>query len=68
MDKKEFKKMWQKFLIDTENTNAAIAEVEGCTPQTLGRKINDGTIRLLEAASIFEKYGYRLELVKDEKK
>ena len=68
MDKKEFKKMWQKFLIDTEKTNAAIAEEEGCTPQTLGRKINDGTIRLLEIANIFERHGYRLELVKDEKK
>lgn len=39
----------------------------GTTPQNFGKKINNGTIRFLELANIFEKYGYHLELVKDEK-
>ena len=68
MDKKDLKKLWKIFLVNTNCTNAQIAEEEGCTPQTFGKKINSGTIRLLEIANIFERYGYRLELVKDEKK
>ena len=68
MDKKDLKKLWKIFLVNTNCTNAKIAEEEGCTPQTFGKKINSGTIRLLEIANIFERHGYRLDLVKDEKK
>ncbi len=68
MDKKDLKRLWKIFLVDTDCTNAQIAAEEGCTPQTFGKKINAGTIRLLEIANIFERHGYRLELVKDEKK
>ena len=67
MDKKDLKKLWKIFLVNTNCTNAKIAEEEGCTPQTFGKKINSATIRLLDIANIFERHGYRLDLVKDEK-
>ena len=68
MTEKDFKRLWKNFLFDIDKTNAVIAADLGTTPQKFGKKINNGTIRFLELASIFERYGYRLELVKDEKK
>ena len=54
-------------VFDIDKNNAVIAADLGTTPQNFGKKINNGTIRFLELANIFERYGYRLELVKDEK-
>lgn len=64
---KDFKRLWKNFLFDIDKNNAVIAADLGTPPQNFGKKINNGTIRFLELANIFERYGYRLELVKDEK-
>lgn len=64
MDKVDFKKMWQIFLIQNGLTNQQVANEFGLTPQSLGRKINQGTIKAVELASILEKYGYTMKFVK----
>lgn len=68
MDKMDLKKMWQLFLIDAGTNNKLIAEVVDSSPQVLGRKINSGTIKLLEFADILEKYGYQLKIEKKSKR
>ena len=67
MTEKDLKRLWKNFLFDIDKNNAVIAADMGTTPQNFGKKII-GAIRFLELANIFEKNGYRLELVKDEKK
>lgn len=66
MDKKDLKKMWQLFLIDSGTSNKLISTKINSSPQVLGRKINSGTIKLLEFADILEKYGYQLKIEKKE--
>jgi hypothetical protein len=68
MTEKEFEKMWKNWLVDIEKTGADIAKDLGTSQQNFNKKIRNQTIRFIELANIFEKYGYRLELVKDEKK
>ncbi len=68
MTEKDFKRLWRNFLLDIDKNNALVAAGLGTSPQNFGKKINNGTIRFIELANIFEKYGYHLELVKDEKK
>ena len=68
MEKKDLKKMWQFFLVENNTDTKTVAEKIGIFPQSLGRKINSGALKVLELAKILELYGYRLELVKDEKK
>ena len=67
MTEKEFEKMWKNWLVDIEKTGADIAKDLGTSQQNFNKKIRNQTIRFIELANIFEKYGYRLELVKDEK-
>lgn len=67
MDKEEFKQMelkrtWKIFLSHIGKSETAIAKELGMKPTNLNRKINDGTIKFLELAMIFEKYGYCLEV------
>ena len=57
MTEKDFKRLWKNFLFDIEKNNAMVASDIGTTPQNFGKKINNGTIRFLELANIFEKYG-----------
>lgn len=64
MDKKEFKKMWLSFLIDTGLNNTDIAKEEGITKQSLGRKINDASIRYIDLSNIVERHGYTIEIRK----
>ena len=45
MDKKEFKKQWTNFLIDTGLKNVDIARAIGISKQALGQRINNGSIR-----------------------
>ena len=68
MEKKDLKKIWQLFLVENNTDTKTVAEKMGIFPQSLGRKINSGALKVLELAKILELYGYRLELVKDEKK
>ena len=68
MEKKDLKKMWQLFLVENNTDTKTVAEKMGIFPQSLGRKINSGALKVLELAKVLELYGYRLELVKDEKK
>lgn len=65
MDNKELKKMWSLFLVDSENTNQSIADDLGTSPQNLGKKINNGSIRFIEMCNIVEKYGYKFEMKKN---
>ena len=67
MEKKDLKKMWQFFLLENNTDTKTVAEKMGIFPQSLGRKINSGALKVLELAKVLELYGYRLELVKDEK-
>lgn len=67
MNKKELKKLWQLFLVENSTDTKTVAEKIGIFPQSLGRKINSGTLKVLELAEILDLYGYRLELVKDDK-
>ena len=62
MEKKDLKKIWQLFLVENNTDTKTVAKKMGIFPQSLGRKINSGALKVLEL------YGYRLELVKDEKK
>ena len=68
MEKKDLKKMWQLFLVENNTDTKTVAEKMVIFPQSLGRKINSGALKVLELAKVLELYGYRLELVKDEKK
>ena len=68
MEKKDLKKMWQLFLVENNTDTKTVAKKMGIFPQSLGRKINSGALKVLELAKALELYGYRLELVKDEKK
>ena len=68
MEKKDLKKMWQFFLVENNTDTKTVAKKMGIFPQSLGRKINSGDLKVLELAKVLELYGYRLELVKDEKK
>ena len=67
MTEKEFEKMWKNWLVDIEKTGADIAKDLGASGQKLKKKIRNQTVRSVELANICERYGYRLELVKDEK-
>lgn len=64
MDKKEFKKMWLSFLVDIGLNNTDIAKEEGITKQSLGRKINDASIRYIDLSNIVERHGYTIEIRK----
>lgn len=67
MDKKDLKKMWQLFLVENSTDTKTVAEKMGIFPQSLGRKINSGALKVLELTKVLELYGYHLEIVKDEK-
>ena len=64
MDEKELKKLWAAFLVDTDNTLKSISDDLGTSPQNLGKKINNGSIRFIELCNIVERYGYKFEMVK----
>lgn len=64
MDKKTFKKQWTNFLIDAELKNVDIAKAVGITKQSLGKKINNCSIRYIDLANIVEKYGYSIDIHK----
>ena len=64
MNEKDFKKMWSNFLIDIDKNMTEIAQGEGITKQSMGRKINNASIRYLDLANIVEKYGYSVEIHK----
>lgn len=64
MDKKEFKKQWTNFLIDTGLKNVDIARAIGISKQALGQRINNGSIRYIDLANIIERYGYSINIHK----
>ena len=64
MDKKEFKKQWTNFLIDTGLKNVDIARAIGISKQALGQRINNGSIRYIDLANIVELYGYSINIHK----
>lgn len=64
MDKKELKKMWERWLIDIESNTTKVAESVGDTQQGLSRKINNASIKYCELANIVEKYGYTIDIRK----
>lgn len=64
MDKKEFKKQWTNFLIDTGLKNVDIARTIGISKQALGQRINNGSIRYIDLANIVERYGYSINIHK----
>ena len=64
MDKKEFKKQWTNFLIDTGLKNVDIARAIGISKQALGQRINNGSIRYIDLANIVERYGYSINIHK----
>lgn len=66
MDKKDLKKLWQLFLLESDTDTKKVAEKLGIFPQSLGRKINSGTLRVLELAQVLELYGYQLKIEKKE--
>ena len=62
--KNRLKKQYKSFLVDTGKTEKQLASELNTTSQNLNQKINNGTIKYIELLSIFEKYGYTLQLVK----
>lgn len=64
MDKKEFKKQWTNFLIDTGLKNVDIARAIGISKQALGQRINNGSICYIDLANIVERYGYSINIHK----
>ena len=64
MDKKEFKKQWTNFLIDTGLKNVDIASAIGISKQALGQRINNGSIRYIDLANIVDRYGYSINIHK----
>lgn len=64
MDKKDVKKIWSNWLIDIGANTTEVAKATGDTQPNLSKKINNGTIRLAEFATILEHYGYKLTISK----
>lgn len=64
MDKKDLQILWKTFLMRNDLDIKTVAEKKGCFPQNLGRKVNSGSIKLLEFANILEMYGYELDIKK----
>lgn len=66
--KNKLKKQYKSFLVDTGKTEKQLASELNTTNQNLNQKINNGTIKYIELLSIFEKYGYTLQLIKIKEK
>lgn len=64
MDKKDLQILWKTFLMRNDTDVKTVAERLGCFPQNLGRKMNSGSIKLLEFTKILELYGYELDIKK----
>lgn len=65
MLKEDLQKDWRKWLIDLGKSETELAKENNIFPQNLNRKINSGSIKYLELASILEHYGYTLKIVKE---
>ncbi|MDO4921777.1 MAG: hypothetical protein Q4E64_08130 [Phascolarctobacterium sp.] len=66
MNKEEFKKEWQHFLVDIGKVEKEVAEDVGQFQQNLNKKINSGSIKYIELSDIVEKYGYSIKIHKQE--
>lgn len=68
MTKEQFQKMWKKWLVDVDKSEAEIAR-ENCTfQQNLNAKIKNGSMKYVELSEIVEKYGYTIEIQKNNQK
>ena len=64
MTKEQFQKMWKKWLVDVDKSEAEIARENGMFQQNLNAKIKNGSMKYVELSGIVEKYGYTIEIHK----
>lgn len=64
MTKEQFQKMWKKWLIDVDKSEAEIARENEMFQQNLNAKIKNGSMKYVELSEIVEKYGYTIEIRK----
>lgn len=62
MTKEQFQKMWKKWLVDVDKSEAEIARENGMFQQNLNAKIKNGSMKYVELSEIVEKYGYTIEI------
>lgn len=62
----DLKKEWKKWLVEIDETGAGVARAVGQSSANLNKKIANDSIRAVELASILERYGYTLKIVKKE--
>lgn len=60
---KDLKKIWQKWLIDVDCKEIDIAKENGIAQQNLNRKINQGTISVVDLLQILDKKGYTIKII-----
>ncbi len=65
MTKEQFQKMWKKWLIDVDKSEAEIARENEMFQQNLNAKIKNGSMKYVELSEIVEKYGYTIEIRKN---
>lgn len=68
MTKEQFQKMWKKWLVDVDKSEAEIARGNGMFQQNLNAKIKNGSMKYVELSEIVEKYGYTIEIQKNNQK
>lgn len=64
MTKEQFQKMWKKWLIDVDKSEAEIARENEMFQQNLNAKIKNGSMKYVELSEIVEKCGYTIEIRK----
>lgn len=68
MDKEELYWMLKRLFKNSGKSERAIAFAVGMSPQNLNRKINAGTLRVVEFYQIIGALGYTVELKKKSEK
>ena len=63
--KEELEKLWQNLLLLTGKSTKSIAGDTNQSQQNLSKKINNYSIRYIELLYILNKYGYTLEIKKN---
>lgn len=66
MTEAEFRKMWDRFLVDIDGSTASVARDMDIPAPNLWQKIRNQTIRYKELADVVERYGYTIEIHKKE--
>ena len=67
MTQNEFKSLYASALAESGLSQKELAELNGMSANALQLKINRGTIKFIEFATIMESIGYKITLKKVEK-